>query len=100
MKQGRNQGKAFMLASAYPMALFSHIRSEFYENLGVEQAQWTSLIVFLVLVPLTFFVLRLRFAQPVPESERALTYGLSRKQESLPMEVVTDRADSQGHERT
>jgi phosphatidylglycerol:prolipoprotein diacylglycerol transferase len=69
-------------------------------NWGLKQAQWTSLLVFLVLVQLTFFVLRLRFAQPVPESERALTYGLSRKQESLPMEVIADRADSQGHERT
>jgi phosphatidylglycerol:prolipoprotein diacylglycerol transferase len=43
---------------------------------GLKQAQWTSLIVFLVLIPLTYVVMtRLRFAQPVPDGEVAATYG-------------------------
>jgi phosphatidylglycerol:prolipoprotein diacylglycerol transferase len=43
---------------------------------GLKQAQWTSLIVFLLLIPLTYFVMRSRFAQPVPAGEVAATYGL------------------------
>jgi phosphatidylglycerol:prolipoprotein diacylglycerol transferase len=70
--------------------LFSYAVSQFFlffvrDNLivsflglswGLKQAQWTSLVVFLVLIPLTFFVLRLRYAQPVPPTEVAATYGI------------------------
>ncbi|HET8843829.1 MAG TPA: prolipoprotein diacylglyceryl transferase [Ktedonobacteraceae bacterium] len=44
---------------------------------GLKQAQWTSIIVFLVLIPLTFLVMRTRYAQPVPAGEVAATYGIA-----------------------
>jgi phosphatidylglycerol:prolipoprotein diacylglycerol transferase len=45
---------------------------------GLKQAQWTSLIFFLVLIPLTLWVRRWRYAQPVPVGETAATYGMKR----------------------
>lgn len=45
---------------------------------GLKQAQWTSLIFFLVLIPLTFWVRSWRYAQPVPAGETAATYGMKR----------------------
>ncbi len=46
-------------------------------NWGLKQAQWTSLIVFILLIPLTFLVLR--FSKPVPEGEVPATYGIAQK---------------------
>ncbi len=46
-------------------------------NWGLKQAQWTSLIVFILLIPLTFLVLR--FSKPVPEGEVTATYGIAQK---------------------
>jgi phosphatidylglycerol:prolipoprotein diacylglycerol transferase len=46
-------------------------------NLGLKQAQWTSLIVFIALLPITYFVLR--HTKPVPEGEVAATYGITQK---------------------
>lgn len=43
---------------------------------GLKQAQWTSLIVLLVLIPLTYLVMRTRLATPVPSGEIAATYGI------------------------
>ncbi|QBD76329.1 prolipoprotein diacylglyceryl transferase [Ktedonosporobacter rubrisoli] len=43
---------------------------------GLKQAQWTSLIVLLFLIPLTAWVWRWRFAQPVPQGEISATYGM------------------------
>lgn len=43
-------------------------------NWGLKQAQWTSLIVFLVLLPITYFVFR--YSKPVPAGELAATYGI------------------------
>jgi len=51
-------------------------------NWGLKQAQWTSLILFVVLIPLSYVVLRTRYGQPVPEGEVAATYGISQKQEA------------------
>lgn len=47
---------------------------------GLKQAQWTSLIFFLVLIPLTLWVRRWRYARPVPEGETAATYGMAQPQ--------------------
>lgn len=47
---------------------------------GLKQAQWTSLIVFIVLIPLTFLIMRTRYAQPVPAGEIAATYGIPQTQ--------------------
>ncbi len=46
-------------------------------NWGLKQAQWTSLVVFVLLIPLTFLVLR--FSKPVPEGEVPATYGIPQK---------------------
>jgi phosphatidylglycerol:prolipoprotein diacylglycerol transferase len=46
-------------------------------NWGLKQAQWTSLVVFLCLIPLTFLVLRV--SKPIPQGEVAATYGIPQK---------------------
>jgi phosphatidylglycerol:prolipoprotein diacylglycerol transferase len=46
-------------------------------NWGLKQAQWTSLIVFILLIPLTFLVFR--FSKPVPGGEIPATYGIPQK---------------------
>jgi phosphatidylglycerol:prolipoprotein diacylglycerol transferase len=43
---------------------------------GLKQAQWTSMIVFLLLIPVTIWFMRTRNAQPVPAGEVAATYGI------------------------
>ena len=45
-------------------------------NWGLKQAQWTSLVMLVALIPLTYFVMRSRYAQPIPEGEAAATYGI------------------------
>lgn len=49
---------------------------------GLKQAQWTSLIFFLILIPLTLWVRRWRYAQPVPVGETAATFGIVQHEES------------------
>lgn len=46
-------------------------------GLPLKQAQWTSLVVFLVTIPLTYWVLR--YSKPVPAGEVAATYGIPQK---------------------
>lgn len=46
-------------------------------NWGLKQAQWTSLVVFMLLLPLTFLVVR--FSRPVPPGEAAATYGIAQR---------------------
>ena len=43
---------------------------------GLKQAQWTSLITFILLIPITYLALRNRFGQPVPHDAIAATYGI------------------------
>jgi phosphatidylglycerol---prolipoprotein diacylglyceryl transferase len=44
---------------------------------GLKQAQWTSLVVFIVLIPLTSVVMRSwKYARPVPAGEVDATYGI------------------------
>jgi phosphatidylglycerol:prolipoprotein diacylglycerol transferase len=43
-------------------------------NWGLKQAQWTSIVVLLLLLPVTFFVMRR--SRPVPQGEVAATYGI------------------------
>jgi phosphatidylglycerol:prolipoprotein diacylglycerol transferase len=43
---------------------------------GLKQAQWTSLIVFLLLIPLTHWIRSWRYSQPVPEGEIPATAGV------------------------
>lgn len=51
-------------------------------NWGLKQAQWTSLVVFILLIPLTFLVLR--FSKPVPDGEIPATYGIPQKVKAKP----------------
>jgi len=44
---------------------------------GLKQAQWTSLLVLFLLIPLTLWVRHWRFTQPVPGGEMPATCGLS-----------------------
>jgi phosphatidylglycerol:prolipoprotein diacylglycerol transferase len=44
---------------------------------GLKQAQWTSLVLLVALLPITYWVLRR--SQPVPEGAVAATYGLPQK---------------------
>ena len=49
---------------------------------GLKQAQWTSIIVFILLLPLTYWVLR--FSKPVPVGEVAATYGIPQPPKAEP----------------
>jgi phosphatidylglycerol:prolipoprotein diacylglycerol transferase len=44
---------------------------------GLKQAQWTSLIVFILLIPATFILFRI--SKPVPKGEMPATYGIPQK---------------------
>jgi phosphatidylglycerol:prolipoprotein diacylglycerol transferase len=44
---------------------------------GLKQAQWTSLVLLLVLLPITYLVSR--YSKPIPEGEVAATYGIPQK---------------------
>jgi phosphatidylglycerol---prolipoprotein diacylglyceryl transferase len=44
---------------------------------GLKQAQWTSLVLFVVLLPLTYLILK--YSKPVPEGEVAATYGIPQR---------------------
>src|SRR2546423_6609777 len=45
---------------------------------GLKQAQWTSLVLLVILLPVTYLVLR--YSKPVPAGEVAATYGIPQKQ--------------------
>ena len=62
---------------------------------GLKQAQWTSLVVFILLIPVTYLVLR--FSKPVPEGEVAATYGIPQKPKPGPKVEVTTAG---GEEKT
>ncbi len=71
------------------------VRDNIFVTLGpldwhLKQAQWTSLIVFILLIPITMLVTRTRFAQPVPHDEIPATYGIP--QIELPQSEDIDEA--------
>ncbi|GCE19231.1 prolipoprotein diacylglyceryl transferase [Dictyobacter kobayashii] len=58
-------------------------------DIGLKQAQWTSLIVFILLFPLTYWVLR--YSRPIPDGEVAATYGIPQKPKpALETKVLTE----------
>src|SRR5215471_2211796 len=57
-------------------------------NWGLKQAQWTSIVVFILLIPLTFLVFH--FSKPVPEGEYPATYGIPQKSESKAQEPALE----------
>ncbi|MFL5624919.1 MAG: prolipoprotein diacylglyceryl transferase, partial [Ktedonobacteraceae bacterium] len=44
---------------------------------GLKQAQWTSLVVLVLLMPITYLVLR--YSKPIPAGEVAATYGIPQR---------------------
>jgi phosphatidylglycerol:prolipoprotein diacylglycerol transferase len=46
---------------------------------GLKQAQWTALIVFILLIPITVVAMRSRFARPVPPGQLPAIYGIPQK---------------------
>jgi phosphatidylglycerol:prolipoprotein diacylglycerol transferase len=74
-------------------------------NWGLKQAQWTSIVVFIALIPISYLVMRWHFSRPVPEGEVAATYGIPQKPEpekplaekSLDGEVVKVEEDGIKH---
>src|SRR6266436_249079 len=62
---------------------------------GLKQAQWTSLVVFILLLPVTYLVLR--FSKPVPEGEVAATYGIPQKPKPGPK---VEETTAGGEEKT
>jgi phosphatidylglycerol:prolipoprotein diacylglycerol transferase len=46
-------------------------------NWGLKQAQWTAIVLFIVLFPITYLVFR--FSKPVPAGTVAATYGILQK---------------------
>lgn len=54
-------------------------------NWGLKQAQWTSLVLFIVLLPITYLIFR--YSKPVPEGEVATTYGIPQKEQAATAET-------------
>jgi phosphatidylglycerol:prolipoprotein diacylglycerol transferase len=84
----------YMYCYAISQFLIFFVRDNIYVNfLGItalKQAQWTSIIMFIALIPLTYLVLKWHYSQPVPEGEPAATYGIEQKPEPEPeLEKVT-----------
>ena len=57
-------------------------------NAGLKQAQWTSLVVLVALLPLTYWLIR--FSKPVPTGAVAATYGVSQKPTPVEAGTVTN----------
>lgn len=58
---------------------------------GLKQAQWTSIIVFILLIPITIFAMRTRYARPVPDGEVAATYSLPQKPAAEPSTTTSEK---------
>lgn len=69
-------------------------------DLGLKQAQWTSIFVFIALLPITYWVLH--HSQPVPEGEPAATYGIpqesAKKSETVLAEKTLDGEEVNVHQ--
>jgi phosphatidylglycerol:prolipoprotein diacylglycerol transferase len=57
-------------------------------NWGLKQAQWTSLVVLIILLPVTYFIFK--YSKPVPEGEVAATYGVPQQKDE-----DTDKKESE-----
>jgi phosphatidylglycerol---prolipoprotein diacylglyceryl transferase len=51
---------------------------------GLKQAQWTSLVLLIVLLPITYLISR--YSKPIPEGEVAATYGIAQKEKAVTAE--------------
>jgi phosphatidylglycerol:prolipoprotein diacylglycerol transferase len=57
----------------------SNVVVNFLGTFILKQAQWTSVVVFILLIPISYLVMRWHYAQPVPANETAITYGIPQK---------------------
>ena len=64
---------------------------------GLKQAQWTSLIVFLLLIPLTLWARCWRYAEAIPEGEIPATYGIPQKQVKQATRNVQEESEHVSH---
>ena len=64
---------------------------------GLKQAQWTSLIVFLLLIPLTLWARCWRYAEVIPEGEIPATYGIPQKQVKQATRNVQEESEYVSH---
>jgi len=64
---------------------------------GLKQAQWTSLIVFLLLIPLTLWARCWRYAEVIPEGEIPATYGIPQKQVKQATRNVQEESEHVSH---
>jgi len=48
-------------------------------NWGLKQAQWTALVLFIALLPITYLIFR--YSKPIPPGEEAATYGIPQKEQ-------------------
>jgi phosphatidylglycerol---prolipoprotein diacylglyceryl transferase len=63
-------------------------------NPGLKQAQWTSIVLFILLIPITFLVFRWRYSQPIPAGEDAATYGIPQKlPEQIEEKIIVAREE-------
>jgi hypothetical protein len=66
----------------------ANIYVDFLGTTAPASAQWTSLIVFILLIPLAFLTMRWQFARPVPEGETAITYGIVQQSGDKAVSIV------------
>ncbi len=62
-------------------------------NWGLKQAQWTSLVVFIILLPITYLVFR--YSKPIPKGAVAATYGIPQK----PKPEAEEQKEAGGEQR-
>lgn len=66
---------------------------------GLKQAQWTSLIFFLILIPLTLWVRRWHYAEVIPDAPAPATSGIAQKNTRQAEESESEAASTEKRER-
>ncbi|MBA2392422.1 MAG: prolipoprotein diacylglyceryl transferase [Ktedonobacteraceae bacterium] len=89
----------YLFSYAVTQFLLFFVRDNIYVKLfnvidwHLKQAQWTSLVVFIILLPITYLVIR--YSKPVPVGEVAATYGIAQKPVAVEKEnLATKTLDS------
>jgi phosphatidylglycerol:prolipoprotein diacylglycerol transferase len=74
------------------------IETPFGLDWGLKQAQWTSLAVFIVLLPITYWIFRT--SKPVPAGELAASYGIPLRKLRPQSSVIADQATAEQDQET
>ena len=69
------------------------IETPFGLDWGLKQAQWTSLAVFIVLLPITYWIFRT--SKPVPAGELAASYGIPLRKQRQQSSAIADEATAE-----